>query len=481
MPDQGLKTITIDDLVSELSKSPQGGANSGQDMTKTNMSAPSSNQSRPPAPSPNPTGRVEPRPPIGQQAQSKINTPVPPVPQKTQSPQQVIDKSNPVQTQAGAQPPKPNVQQPKPSQPVSQYQSSIRTMSSDLTNLKSGQQLSGVQIPRKVEEKPSQITAQGISPADNTQANRTNLGPQAVIKVGEMRKSDTLNSPKPSPQIKSSQNSGQSGPSSIIVPEPTRKSRKLILIGLPIILILAISAYWFFAIRDTGDVALTPTASPTTSSYPSPTPEVKFSNIFSGQTNDYKLPDKGDSFSFFLTKIESEKIASGSLEKTDVEIMVASQSVKLNPADMLGKYLISYPEQIKSVLSEKDSQLLVYGQKEHFDTKGKLVPNSKTDTRLVIISEAKSTSSTQGAMSSWEQTMPEDLSSIFGLNYKKGSAVTFSDNIYNGIKIRYSNFNYPDRSIDYAIVTASNKKNYLVITNSRESMYATINALKKTK
>jgi len=75
----------------------------------------------------------------------------------------------------------------------------------------------------------------------------------------------------------------------------------------------------------------------------------------------------------------------------------------------------------------------------------------------------------------WESSIKTDLKEFFlGLDIEAEPIVTeeFQDNIYQDIAIRYINFSSPDLSIDYAIIG-----NKLVITTSRESMYATIDAL----
>ena len=73
----------------------------------------------------------------------------------------------------------------------------------------------------------------------------------------------------------------------------------------------------------------------------------------------------------------------------------------------------------------------------------------------------------------WEDTIKYDLEPLF-LEEQIPASLTeeFQDNAYRNIAIRYMNFPGPDLSIDYAL--AANK---LVITTSRESMYAAIDVL----
>jgi len=75
----------------------------------------------------------------------------------------------------------------------------------------------------------------------------------------------------------------------------------------------------------------------------------------------------------------------------------------------------------------------------------------------------------------WETSIKTDLKAFFlGLDIEVQPIATeeFQDNLYQDIAIRYLNFPSPDLSIDYAVVGDK-----LVITTSRESMYAVIDAL----
>ena len=74
--------------------------------------------------------------------------------------------------------------------------------------------------------------------------------------------------------------------------------------------------------------------------------------------------------------------------------------------------------------------------------------------------------------------MSQDLIDLFLLNPAKAATTTFLDNTYQGVAIKYRNFPDLNKTIDYAIVTAKNGETYLVITNSREHMYAIIDKIK---
>ena len=71
--------------------------------------------------------------------------------------------------------------------------------------------------------------------------------------------------------------------------------------------------------------------------------------------------------------------------------------------------------------------------------------------------------------------MTDTLAALFGVTKTKNSG-PFSDALYQGTSIRFKNFAYPDMAIDYALVPY-NGVTYLVMANSRETMFAVISAL----
>ncbi len=126
----------------------------------------------------------------------------------------------------------------------------------------------------------------------------------------------------------------------------------------------------------------------------------------------------------------------------------------------------------------QDNIVLLYGQKEIFDSKGVIKPNAPMEKRLVFVLEVRDSYSTTQTLLAWETTMVEDLQKLLSLNVSKQKNTQFSDNTYSGSAIRYRNFLWPDKSIDYSIVAATNGKSYLILAGSKESMFATIDKLK---
>jgi len=78
----------------------------------------------------------------------------------------------------------------------------------------------------------------------------------------------------------------------------------------------------------------------------------------------------------------------------------------------------------------------------------------------------------------WEVSIPErvnEFSVYLGDEILLATTEEFQDNIYNNIPIRYFNLPDPDLSVDYAIIGDK-----LIITTSKDSMYAVIDALLST-
>ncbi len=179
----------------------------------------------------------------------------------------------------------------------------------------------------------------------------------------------------------------------------------------------------------------------------------------------------------FLSRVSAVQITGGMIKKLLV-MGTASGSAEYTPTGLLDRLLISYPPVLKNVLGE-DSIILAYGQQEAFDAKGNLIAQTSIQNRIALVAQVTETvaGTAQQILRTWESTMPSDLSGIFSFNKAKASPKTFADNAYQGTIVRFMNFPWPDRSIDYVLATASNGKTYLVISSSRESAFSIVGAL----
>ena len=176
-------------------------------------------------------------------------------------------------------PPQPK---PAPTTPgVKEYQSSIRTMSEDISRLKQGQQPMGVPVPRKVEQivpVPPQATPAPAKPPVT--------GPQFKIpdvNLGETKRSAPLAQSKNLPGITiPSIPKGPSVPKAggavpapqIYVPQEGQPggNRNMLFIGIGVVAVVAGFAYWFFVLRAPAPEVVIETPTPTPIEIPTPTP-----------------------------------------------------------------------------------------------------------------------------------------------------------------------------------------------------------------
>lgn len=137
-----------------------------------------------------------------------------------------------------------------------------------------------------------------------------------------------------------------------------------------------------------------------------------------------------------------------------------SNSDYLELKEIIGRLGITMPIGILETAVETNNYTLFYYNQTEGGRLGLIIKMGKSDTLV-------------GDLRSWEQTMQEDLGLIF-LQDDVPDAFTqeFQDNLYNDVAIRYLNFPTSDLSIDYAIVDDK-----LIITTSKESMYAAISIL----
>lgn len=137
------------------------------------------------------------------------------------------------------------------------------------------------------------------------------------------------------------------------------------------------------------------------------------------------------------------------------------------------------PPALTSVLGS-DWAVLAYGQSETYDTVGAKTEAQTARPRTVFIAEITDASAGNQAMQQWEGTgLASSSEKLLQTSTAKKLVSSFSEGVYRTIPVRYWNFPYADSSVDYAIVTASNNKNYLIISASRESIFFIIDQLMK--
>src|SRR3989344_5950464 len=459
------KTMDINDLVRELSKS------STSPVTPPPTSGPAPQISRSPfsvlkpsVSSPTSDSLPTSPPPINVPRSPVSTTPI----QPPGTPRPQFNALPPLSQPKSVVVPPPIVT-PSPAPGVKEYQSSIRTMSEDISKIKQGQKPVGVDIPRKVERVapvPQPITLKPAMPGPQFKVPNVNLG--EAKKTGPITQSKDFSRPN------------QSLPSSVpIVPKVDLKSqiyipqegtkggnRNILFIGIGALILVAGIAYWFFVLRLPAPEVVTEIPTPT----PTAIPIQDLNSIFLG-TNVENISVKDPAIDLnTATKILA--INGGEFKVLNVTSESKGQFV-LGLLDFIAKPVQQLIDNMGS-----DYKVLLYGQKEIFDSNGQLKINPAVEKRLVFINEVKDALTAVQLGKDWEASMNEDFRPIFEFDPKKKESVDFSNNFYGGFPIRYKNFKYADRSIDYAIVSVSNGKSYLIIAGSREAIYATIDKLK---
>ena len=458
--DQSTKTMDINDLVRELSKS----------STSPVAPPPVPQPIKPPFPTQKPI--TPPQPMAGSPSVSSVprspipTTPVPPKPAPSPAP---ISSSSVSGSSATPSPSSGPAASSSTTPGVKEYQSSIRTMSEDISNLKQGQKPAGIDVPRKVEQvapTPQAMPPKPTIPAQQFKVPSVNLG--EAQKTGPLSQSkDSAPVPprsmpippkvEPKPQIYIPQEGQRDG------------NRNILFIGIGAIAIVAGFAYWFFMLRSPAPVVVEESPTPT----PTATPVINLGSIFqdiyhvviSFENNQDGMPIVAD----LNTIIDRAVITGGEFQN-----MIDPPALDL--ASFLDVESVEHPPELTDLKGVEFLPLL-YGQKEIFDSNGQIKTDALVGKRLVFVSEVPDVTILSQLMTTWETEMTDHLKTIFQFDSKQQANQNFTDNSYGGVGIRYKNFPFADKSIDYAIVPASNGKSYLVIASSREAMYATIDKL----
>lgn len=166
-----------------------------------------------------------------------------------------------------------------------------------------------------------------------------------------------------------------------------------------------------------------------------------------------------------------EKDALIQQEFKKIRFLSVQQGEVLAFTALLDKLAIKYPIELNDWLKNNNIALL-YGQMEKFDD------SSKSGKRLVLITEIKDADKVIEIMKNWEITIASNLKDLFDIDPSKEASKLFLNNEYETVKIRYKNFPLPDKTVDYAVVSSLTGRYYLILTNSRESMYSPIDRIK---
>ncbi|MCC6934393.1 MAG: hypothetical protein IT406_01705 [Candidatus Yanofskybacteria bacterium] len=224
-----------------------------------------------------------------------------------------------------------------------------------------------------------------------------------------------------------------------------------------------------------GDETPTPSQTPTPAAATSaPVLGRSLSSYFKGQTVTATL--KNDTVA--RTDFASALANTAPKSKQAVPVIVELNGGSATAAQFLDIMLDGgVPADLASTLAS-DWMVLAFGQTEQFTASGTVDPDAAVGTRIAIVMELSNATKANQALTVWENTgLASAGAPFFGYGMSRRVVQEFSTGTYRQIAVRYWNFPYADRSIDYAIVLASNGKNYLVLTGSREAMFFAIDQL----
>ncbi len=266
---------------------------------------------------------------------------------------------------------------------------------------------------------------------------------------------------------------------SIVIPTATRSgSLRKIVYGTLSILILGGIAYSLVSLFGGSDsvVLLTPspTAIPSPSASPTTTPTIKNLRSYLGNpTGTITIQSTATAVSDFRNGFVSIQPT----RKVSTAISVTKNSSVPDARVLLSDLFGAPPAAIVTALGS-DWAAVSYGQTEQFSSTGIKSEATTLIAKAVFLFEVADATGARQAMRSWEDSGFDIASAkLFGYDTAKRIVAGFGEGAYQTIPVRYWNFPYADKSLDYAIVTASNNKNYLVIAASREAIFSVVDQL----
>lgn len=387
---------------------------------------------------------------------------------------------------------------PNPGKTVvpSELKLSIRTMNEDLARLKKGQAPLAVDLKKEIKNMPT--AASGPIPPPPPPANISSLpsalpplSPKIEISPPPLSK-PSLDSPLPGKnqlpahiheemQIADKDNVpfflGAPIPKKKAKPEEEKVEYSVIakvigsgmttgIISTIIVAIIGYGLVYYYFLRPAEDTSPTPT--PIATEIPD-TVRNELKIIFNSFSEAvFSIPSE-NIISAFKTFAVAESLAVQDFKRISFKNWDDSKAPSF--IELMDKLSMRYPQEIRNWIKD-DSVVLLYGQAEDPNNKDQAVK------RLVFIVEITNKSEVENIIKNWESTIANDLKDIFGIDPAREATASFLDNQRQGVNIRYKNFPFPDKSIDYAIVPSLSGRHYLVLTNSRESMFSPIDKIR---
>ncbi|TRZ81275.1 hypothetical protein D4R86_02865 [bacterium] len=185
--------------------------------------------------------------------------------------------------------------------------------------------------------------------------------------------------------------------------------------------------------------------------------------VYPGLKASFEKGTKEDNFKriIVLARNDFSNISLAQMWKTLKTLVLGEKYTELISAEIVESWGLAMPSNVDKKLSE-NYNLFFYGQPED-------------GPRAVLIFKVDNITGLKDEMFLWEETMIYDLKKLFlGINYEEVASASYLDNVYKDISIRYLNLPEHDLTMDYAIMPG---KNYLILSTSRESIWATIDKI----
>jgi hypothetical protein len=249
-----------------------------------------------------------------------------------------------------------------------------------------------------------------------------------------------------------------------------------VLIGVIILLAIGVIAAIGVSLMGGGEETPQPTATPS----PSPTatliPRSSVTSLFTGTSSTVTLATEGSERDDFINGIAVSQPPAGQVVKLEVRgrdgALSASEFFTL-------MYGTDAPADVTRSIGE-DWSSMVFGQTESAEADGTMMPSDTPSNRLLLVFEVTDATLVNQAMPAWEiDGLATSSAALFGFDMSKQLVSSFSDGRYLDVPVRYWNFPYADRALDWALALAPNGKNYLILGGSKQSMFYAMDRLVK--
>lgn len=296
------------------------------------------------------------------------------------------------------------------------------------------------------------------------------LPPSASISIAGAEKRSVLPNIRPlSPQ----QVKDKPVPTSAIAvpPKKTAVFNRWTLIAIVVLVVVAGGGYWFYFLRE--DITPVVTSSPT----PTSTPDfLKPLKLIFASSDSVVVPDLASLDDMEPLNLVLSQVVLGESSKNLFLTPENETGEPVTFSSFVSRFLVNQNQSLIDNVTDKRFGLVISRQQEKFDDLGKPITDAEPETRTALIVEITDAVVARIAMSEWEQTLSDDLAELFQITEASEQDI-FENNKYRDVDIRFMNFPYPDRSIDYALVSSANNNTYLVIASSREQVYSIVDTL----